>query len=77
MNDAFNYIAVLVSIVTGLAATRILNAISDVIQVHNRPRAYWIHTLWMINVFSELMLYWWSFTAGTARESGPSSFSSG
>ncbi len=60
MNDAFfNYVAVLVSIVTGLAATQILSALSDIIQVANRKRAYWIHTLWMVNVFINLMLFWW------------------
>ena len=59
MNDAFNYVAVLVSIVTGLAATRLMEALSEMIQVANRPRVYWIHTVWILNLFFELMLYWW------------------
>jgi hypothetical protein len=59
MNDAFNYVAVLVSIVTGLAATRLLSGLSEMIQVANRPRIYWVHIVWIINVFIELMLYWW------------------
>ncbi len=59
MNDAFNYVAVLVSIVTGLAATRLMSALSEMIQFANRPRAYWIHVLWILTLFIELMLYWW------------------
>ncbi len=59
MNDAFNYVAVLVSIVTGLAATNLMSGLSEMIQVANRPRIYWVHVLWIIILFMELMLYWW------------------
>lgn len=59
MNDAFNYVAVLVSIVTGLAATRLMSALSEMIQVANRPRIYWVHIAWILTLFVELMLYWW------------------
>lgn len=59
MNDSFNYIVVLVSIVTGLGVTRVLTGISDAIQVANRPRVYWVHLLWMINLFFQLMAFWW------------------
>lgn len=59
MNDAFNYVAVLVSIVTGLAATNLMSGLSEMIQVENRPRIYWIHIAWLINFFIELMLFWW------------------
>jgi hypothetical protein len=59
VNDAFNYVAVLVSIIIGLGVTRILTGVSEAIQVANRPRGYWIHTLWMINILGALMLFWW------------------
>jgi len=59
MNDAFNYVAVLVSIIVGLAATRLLSGMSEMLQVANRPRVYWIHVMWILNMFMELMLYWW------------------
>lgn len=61
MNDAFNYVAVLVSIVVGLAVTRVLSQISEVIQAGSRQKTYWIHTVWLINAFSMLMLNWWVF----------------
>ncbi len=59
LNDAFNYVAVLVSIITGLAATRLMSGASEMIQAANRPRIYWVHTIWIVNVFIQLMLYWW------------------
>src|SRR4051794_15892114 len=59
MNDAFNYVAVLVSIIIGLGVTRILTGLGDAIQVANRPRAYWVHTVWMINILMDSMLFWW------------------
>lgn len=59
MNDAFNYVAVLVSIITGLALTRLMSGASEMIQAANRPRIYWVHTAWIINLFMDLMLYWW------------------
>ncbi len=56
---SFEYVVVLVSIVTGLGVTRLLTGISDAIQVANRSRGYWVHTLWMFNLFFTLTLYWW------------------
>lgn len=39
MNDGFNYVAVLVSIVSGLALTRLMSALSEMIQKANRSSA--------------------------------------
>jgi hypothetical protein len=61
VEDSFNYVAVLISIVIGLGVTRVLTGLSDAIQAGNRPRTYWVHTLWMINLFNQLMLSWWVF----------------
>jgi hypothetical protein len=59
MNDAFNYVAVLVSIIIGLAATRLLSAMSEMLQVANRPRIYWIHVMWILTLFIQVLLSWW------------------
>jgi hypothetical protein len=59
VNDAFNYVAVLVSIIIGLAATRLLSAMSEMLQVANRPRIYWIHIMWILTIFMQVMLFWW------------------
>lgn len=59
MNDAFNYIAVLVSIVVGLTATRVMSGLSEMIQAANRPRIYWVHVLWHITLLFNVMVGWW------------------
>lgn len=61
MEDSFNYVSVLISIVIGLGLTRVLTQLSEVIQVQNRPLNYWVHTMWMVNLFLFLMLTWWVF----------------
>jgi len=50
-----------VSIVVGLGVTRVLSQISEVIQAGSRRQTYWIHTVWLINAFTMLMLNWWIF----------------
>jgi hypothetical protein len=59
MNDAFNYVAVLVSLVVGLTATRVMSGLSEMIQAANRPRIYWVHVLWHITVLFNVMVGWW------------------
>ena len=51
MSDAFNYVSVLVSIVIGLGVTRVLNQLSDAIQIHHHSQTYCVHTFWMIGLF--------------------------
>lgn len=51
MEDSFNYVAVLVSIVIGLGMTKVLSQLSEAIQAQDRKRNYWVHTLWMVNLF--------------------------
>lgn len=59
MNDGFNYVAVLVSIVSGLALTRLMSALSEMIQKANRSTIYWIHVTWILTLVLEVMLSWW------------------
>ena len=59
VNDAFNYVAVLVSIVVGLTATRVMSGLGEMIQAANRPRIYWVHVLWHITLLFNVMLGWW------------------
>jgi hypothetical protein len=61
VDNSFNYVAVLVSIVLGLGVTRVLSQLSETIQIQNRRRSYWVHTLWMVGLFINLMLCWWVF----------------
>ena len=59
MNDAFNYVAVLVSIIVGLTATRVMSGLGEVIQAANRPRIYWVHVLWHVTLLYNVMVGWW------------------
>ena len=59
MNDAFNYVAVLVSIIAGLTVTRVMSGLGEVIQAANRPRIYWVHVIWHITLLFNAMLNWW------------------
>ena len=59
MNDAFNYVAVLISIVVGLTATRVMSGLGEIIQAANRPRNYWVHALWHLTLLFNVMLGWW------------------
>jgi len=61
MDDAFNYVAVLVSIIIGLGVTKVLSQLSEALQVDVRRRTYWVHTLWMVSFLTLLLLCWWVF----------------
>lgn len=59
MNDAFNYVAVLVSIIVGLTATRVLGGLGEMMQAANRARIYWVHLFWHVTLLFNVMLGWW------------------
>ena len=29
------------------------------LQVANRPRIYWVHTMWILTLFMQVLLFWW------------------
>ena len=55
----FEFIAVLVSVVTGLGIVRLLSGIAQLLNEGVKP--YWIHLLWTWNVFQFIVFYWWFF----------------
>jgi hypothetical protein len=57
--DTFAYLSVLTSIVLALGITRILTGLGHLMQARGRVRNYWVHLLWMLNVFLYLVLNWW------------------
>jgi len=57
--SAFEYLAVLISIVIGLAITHILGGIARIISHPSRYRVYWLHLLWTAYVFLYLVYFWW------------------
>jgi hypothetical protein len=57
--DPFSYICVLTSIVAGLAVTRLLGGVGQLIQTWKRTPGYWVHALWMANTLMTVIITWW------------------
>ena len=59
--DPFSYLSVLISIILALGITRLLGGLDDMLQAGSRPRIYWVHILWIANLFLFLVMAWWIF----------------
>jgi len=59
--DPFSYLSVLISIVLALGMTRVLAGVGEMLQARLRRRIYWVHTLWIVNLFLYLVVAWWIF----------------
>ena len=53
------YIFVAVSIILGLAITRLLNSVAMLIRVHERVEFHWASVLWSINILVYALQLWW------------------
>ena len=59
--DAFSYLSVLISIILALGMTRVLAGVGEMLQARTRHRIYWVHAVWIVNVFLYLVVAWWIF----------------
>jgi len=59
--DAFNYLSVLISIILALGMTRVLAGVGEMLQARARRRIYWVHVVWIVNLFLYLVVAWWIF----------------
>ncbi|HKP93377.1 MAG TPA: hypothetical protein VJS88_05730 [Chthoniobacterales bacterium] len=57
--DPFEYVCVLTSIVAGLAVTRLVGGIGQLLQTRKRTPGYWVHALWMANTLMSVIITWW------------------
>jgi hypothetical protein len=57
--DPFEYLVVLTSIVLGLAVTRVIAGVGNIIQTRRKKRSYWVHIVWMINLLLTITIVWW------------------
>lgn len=55
----FEYVAVLVSIVVGLAMAHLLSGLGRMISDVVRWKVYWVHLVWVGYVFFYLVFFWW------------------
>src|SRR5467141_5098277 len=58
---AFEYLSVLISIILALGMTRVLAGVGEMLQARSRRRIYWVHALWIVNLFLYLVVAWWIF----------------
>lgn len=59
--NAFDYLSVLISIILALAMTRVLGGIGEMLQARSHRHIYWVHVIWIINLFLYLVVEWWIF----------------
>src|SRR2546423_9985355 len=57
--DPSSYVCVLTSIVAGLAVTRLVGGIGQLMQTGRRTPGYWVHALWMLNTLITVIITWW------------------
>jgi hypothetical protein len=55
----FEYVAVLISIIVGLALAQILRGIGRIATDKNGPKPYWVHSVWTIYLFFYTTMFWW------------------
>jgi len=48
---AFEYLSVLISIILALGMTRVLAGVGEMLQARSRHRIYWVHVIWIVNLF--------------------------
>jgi len=58
---AFEYLSVLISIILALGMTRVLGGVGEMLQARSHRRIYWMHAIWIINLFLYLVIAWWIF----------------
>src|SRR4051812_10700101 len=57
--DPFSYVCILTSIVAGLAVTRLVGGVGQLMQTRRRTPGYWVHALWMVNTLITVIITWW------------------
>ena len=55
----FEYVAVLTSIIIGLSIAHLLQGVARLIQHPGRAKIYWVHLLWVFNMFFTAVYWWW------------------
>jgi hypothetical protein len=58
---AFEYLSVLISIILALGMTRVLAGVGEMLQARRHRRIYWVHVVWIVNLFIYLIVAWWIF----------------
>ena len=55
---AFEYLSVLISILLMLGIAPILAGVGEMLQARSRRHIYWVHAVWIVNLFLYLVIAW-------------------
>jgi hypothetical protein len=58
--DKVSLLLTLYSIVAGLGITRLVQGVTEMIQVRSKLRFYWMHTAWIVIIFLANILSWFA-----------------
>lgn len=58
--SAFEYLSVFISIILGLAVVHLLGGVSLILDRRVIARLYWVHMVWVANMFSLICWVWWA-----------------
>ena len=58
---AYSNISPFSSIVLALGMTRVLAGVGEMLQARSRRHVYWVHAVWIVNLFLYLVVAWWIF----------------
>ncbi len=59
MMTSFEFVTVLVSVITGLAVTHLLTGLGRAIHLRGQASLWWVAFCWTASVFVYLALHWW------------------
>jgi len=61
--EIFNFLAIVMSIIVGLAITTTLDGLSKMIEYRKNVRPYWVHILWVLSLLFLILQYWFGILA--------------
>lgn len=57
--SAFEYLSTFLAIILGLAVVHLLGGISLILDRRVTAKPYWVHFIWVLNMFSVITWVWW------------------
>ena len=55
----FEFVTIFCSLILGLALTHIFRAVSDLYEIRERVKTYWLNSLWVVTVTMWAIYTWW------------------
>jgi len=55
----FEFVTIFCSLIVGLALTHIFRGVSDLYEIRDRVKTYWLNSLWVVTVIMWAIYTWW------------------